>query len=118
MVAPDRIGYGSVAERAARADPADDQFAVAAGQYDRHQWKLAVEEFQTFIEKYPKDRRANECVFFLGEALRQLGKYGEARQQFQIYSSREPKGDRAPAALFGAGEAAYLAGDLTSRRPI
>jgi cellulose synthase operon protein C len=102
-----------VAERTAEADPADDQFAVAAGQYNRRQWKLAVEEFQAFIVKYPKDHRANECVFFLGEALRQLGNYGEARGQFQIYSSREPKGIHAPAALFGAGEAAYLAGDLT-----
>ena len=101
-----------VAERAARADQSDDQFAVAAGQYDRYQWKLAVEEFRTFLDKYPNDRRASECVFFLGEALRQLGDYGEARRQYQTYSSREPKGTRAPAALFGAGEAAYLAGDL------
>jgi cellulose synthase operon protein C len=94
------------------SDEVDDQFALAAGHYDRQDWKLAVEGFQAFIDKYPKDRRVSESVFFLGEALRQLGKYGEARRQFQIYSSREPKGRRAPAALFGAGEAAYLAGDL------
>jgi cellulose synthase operon protein C len=99
-------------EGKAAADQADDQFAVAAGHYDRQDWKLAVDEFRTFIEKYPKDHRANEGVFYLGEALHQLGKYGEARQQFQLYSSREPKGKHAPAAMFGAGEAAYLGGDL------
>ncbi len=67
--------------------------------------------FRTFLAAYPNERRANECVFFLGEALRQLGKFEEARRQFQSYCSREPKGRHAAAALFGAAEAAYLAGD-------
>jgi cellulose synthase operon protein C len=106
------VAASLIAATETRANEADDQFAVAAGHYDRQQWQPAVDEFRSFIERYPNDRRINECVFFLGEALRQLGKYAEARQQFQIYSSREWDGRRAPAALFGAGEAAYLAGDL------
>ena len=66
---------------------------MAAGHYDRQQWKLAVEEFRTFVEKYPNDRRANECVFFLGEALLQLGNIDEARQQFQTLC--QPRARRA-----------------------
>ena len=97
--------------KGARASEADDQFAVAAGHYQHQDWKLAVEEFRTFLAAYPNERRANECVFFLGEALRQLGKFEDARRQFQSYSSREPQGRHAAAALFGAAEAAYLAGD-------
>ena len=101
----------------ARAAEADDQFAVAAGHYDRQQWKLAVEEFQTFLQKYPQDRRASQSLFFLGEALLQVGKLNDARAQFHKYIEHEPGGKFARAALFRAGEAAYLAGNFATARP-
>ena len=94
------------------ADDADDQFAVAAGHYDRQRWKLAAEEFQAFLKSHPNDPRAAEGVFFLGESLLQLGKYDDARQRFQDYATRAPAGKYARPALFRAGEAAYLAGKL------
>lgn len=101
----------------ARASEADDQFAVAAGHYDRQQWKLAVAEFQTFLQKYPQDRRASQSFFFLAEALLQVGKHNDARQQFHKYLEREPGGKFARAALFRAGESAYLAGNFAAARP-
>ena len=99
------------------ADEADDQFAVAAGHYDRQRWKLAVEEFQTFLQKYPNDPRANRCVFYLGEALLQLGKLDDARRNFHAYVERDPEGKYARAALFRSGESAYLAGKLDAAKP-
>ena len=109
----DRVVHGA-AGKPLRADEADDQFAVAAGHYDHGQWKLAVEEFRTFRQDIPTTAGQNVCVFFLGEALLQLGKFDEARRQFHEYASREPEGKYARAALFRSGEAAYLAGE--SRR--
>jgi cellulose synthase operon protein C len=105
------------AENGACAGGADDQFAIAAGHYNHRDWKLAVDEFRTFLAAYPNDRRANECVFFLAEALRQLGQFDEARRQFQTYAGHEPKGRHAAAALFGSAEAAYLAGDYRAAKP-
>ncbi len=99
------------------ADEADDQFAVAAGHYDRQQWKLAVEEFQTFLQKYPQDRRVTQSLFFLGEALLQVGKLNDAREHFHQYIAREPDGKYSRAALFRSGEAAYLAGNFAAARP-
>ncbi|MBU4399212.1 MAG: tetratricopeptide repeat protein, partial [Planctomycetes bacterium] len=99
-----------------RAGEADDLFAVAAAHYDRGRWKLAVEEFQTFLRKYPHDQRRNRCVFFLGEALLQLGKYDDARARFQEYVGREPSGQYAQAAMFRIGEAAYLAGNYDAAK--
>ena len=99
------------------ADEADDQFAVAAGHYDHGRWKLAVEEFRVFLEKYPHDRRAGESVFFLGEALLQTGQFDEARRQFISYAGREPQGEYVRAALFRFGEAAYLAGNFETAKP-
>ncbi len=95
-----------------RADDADDQFAVAAAQYNRRQWKLAVEEFRVFLQKYPNDPRAHQSVFFLGEALLQSRNFDEARRQFQQYAALEPAGRFAGPALFRAGEAAFLDGKL------
>ncbi len=100
-----------------RADEADDQFAVAAGHYERRQWKLAAEAFDAFLEKYPADDRVSRCVFFGGEALLQLGQLDTAREHFQKYLAREPDGDHARAALFRAGEAAYLANKPAAAKP-
>ncbi len=101
----------------ASASEADDQFAVAAGHYDRGRWKLAAEEFRAFTDKYPQDRRANQAVFFLGEALLQMGKLEEARAEFQKYANREPEGRYARATLFRYAEAAYLGGKYDAAKP-
>jgi cellulose synthase operon protein C len=111
------VGAALTPATAARADQADDRFAVAAGHYDRQQWKLAVEEFQAFLQTYPDDRRANQCVFFLGEALLQVGKFDDARERFRQYADREPEGKHVRAALFRAGEAAYLTGKFDAAKP-
>jgi len=96
----------------ARADEADDQYAVAAGHYAQKRWKFAAEEFQTFVERYPKHPKANQAVFFQAEAFVQLGRLDDAVTHFHDYLKREPDGRFAPAALFRAGEAAYLNGKL------
>ncbi len=94
----------------ARAEPGDDAFAVAAGLYDRQQWKLAVEEFQRFLSQYPDHVRGREAVFCLAEALLQTNRLADAEQHFRLYLSREPGGAFARQALFRAGEVAYLLG--------
>lgn len=93
-----------------RADEADDQYAVAAGHYAQQRWKLAVEEFQAFLAKYPNDARTSDTLFFLGEALVKLERHEEAGQRFQDYLRRDAAGQHARPALFRIGEAAYLAG--------
>ena len=98
------------------AGEADDQYAVAAAHYDQGRWKLAVEELQTFLQKFPADQRRNQSLFFLGEALLQLGKYDDARARLQEYVAREPAGQYARAAQFRIGEAAYLAGNFAAAK--
>ena len=93
-----------------RADEADDQFAVAAGHYAQQRWKLAVEEFQAFLEKHPNHANTYQGVFFLAEAQLQMENLTEAEARFREYLEGEPDGKLARAALFRAGEAAYLSG--------
>jgi TolA-binding protein len=101
-----------------RADEADDQYAVAAGHYAQERWKFAAEEFQAFLAKYPNDNRARESLFFLGEALVQLGRHEEAQSQFQEYLRRDPNGPHAQSALYRAGETAYLAGKMPEAKSL
>jgi len=104
------LALGTLAATSVRADEADDRFAVAAGYYHQQQWKLAVEEFQSFVRKHPQHSKANHGIFFLAEALLQLGRTEEAEVHFRQYLNREPDGRYARPSLFRAGEAAYLAG--------
>jgi cellulose synthase operon protein C len=96
----------------ARADEAGDQFAVAAGHYDSKRWKLAVEEFQTFLDKYPNHANYNQGHFFQAEALLQLGKHDASHEKLQQYLQREPEGRYTRPAMFRLGEAAYLSGKM------
>ncbi len=89
---------------------ADDQFAVAAGHYAEQRWKLAVEEFQVFLQEYPNHAKANQATFFLAEAQLQVGDFPEAEVRFREYLKQEPGGKLARPALFRAGETAYLTG--------
>jgi TolA-binding protein len=92
------------------ADEADDQFAVAAGHYDAKRWKLAAEEFQTYLNKYPTHPRVAQSFFFQAEAFLQLGQYEAAHAKLQEYLKRDPQGDFVRPAMFRSGEAAFLAG--------
>ena len=91
-----------------RADEADDQFAVAAGHYAQQRWKLAVEEFQAFLEIHPNHANTYQGVFFLAEAQLQMENLADAEARFREYLEGEPDGKLVRAALFRAGEAAYL----------
>ncbi len=90
------------------ADEADDQYAVAAGLYERQSWELAIEQFSKFLAEHPEHPKTDQSVFFLGEAQLQLGQLEKAEQRFREYLRRQPEGRFAQPALFRAGESAYL----------
>ena len=92
----------------ARCDEADDQYAVAAGNYGHQRWKLAADEFQVFLRAYPQHPKAAEACFFLGESLLQLRQLDRAEPQFREYLQRQPEGRFSPHASFRLGETAFL----------
>ena len=93
------------------ADPADDQYAVAAGLYSQKDWDLAAEEFEAFLNDHPQHPKYDTAVFFLAETLLQLEKFQQAAVYFSRYLDAYPDGKHARPALFRVGEAAYLVSD-------
>ena len=100
---------------AARADEADDRYAIAAGHYGQERWKMAVEEFRTFLDAFPNHAKADSSVFLLAESLLQSNNREEAQQSYRAYLDRQPSGPYARAALFRAGEMAYLSKSARTR---
>jgi TolA-binding protein len=100
------------------AGPADDQFAVAAGHYERGRWQLAADEFEAYLTEYAQEstERSEQAYFFRGEALVQLGQNDLARDSFQEFLGRAPSHKHAPRALFRIAEIAYLTGDSGAAR--
>jgi cellulose synthase operon protein C len=109
-------GWTASATAPVRADDPGDRFAVAAGLYDRQQWKLAIDEFRALLQEHPQHPQAGEAVFYLGEALLQAGQTAEAGDHFRAYLERESDGKWTRQALFRAGETAYRLGDTDQAR--
>jgi TolA-binding protein len=101
-----------------RADEAEDDYTVAAVQYQRKQWKFAAEGFEAFLKKYPAHARASQSRFFLAETLIQLGRLEEAAARFKEYLDRDANGQYARPALFRSGESVYLLGKNDQAKPL
>ncbi len=92
-----------------RAEPADDQYRLAAVHYQHKRWDLAASEFRTFLAEYPRNARADRAQFYLGEAHVQLRDFPAAAHCFAA-AQRSTSAALARKALFRTGEAHYLAG--------
>ena len=68
------------------------------------------------VKEHPDDPQSIKSLFFLGEALVQLGKYDDARAEFQRFLARDPDSAYAAQALFRSGESAFLAGNRAAAR--
>ena len=90
------------------ADSAEDQFAVAAAHYEETRWQLAVDEFESFLARYPGHAVAPQAMFHMGEAFVQLGRFESAAGHFRKYLDSESNGSFAADALFRLGETAYF----------
>ena len=83
--------------------------------------------FQTYADRHPGDKRADNAVFFAGEILYQQGKYVDAVVALQEILKTYPEGDKVDDAIFGIGQSFQAMGsckdslvffqDLTKKHP-
>ncbi len=96
--APAPAGVASLAPGGTRSEYDSNFVLYKDGQFD-----AAANGFQSFVQKYPKDRLAADATYFLGESYARLGRHREAAEQFLKLSTDYTRSTRAPDALLRLG---------------
>ena len=90
---------GAVASVAPPAEQPKEYYDLGYGYLLRKDYALAEETFQAFLTKFPKDRRAADAQFWLGESLFQRQRYDAAAQSFLDLSTKHGTHPKAPDSL-------------------
>ena len=67
------------------------QFAAAVGFQNQKLYEQAIEEWQTFVKKFPTDPRMDKALHYLGTCQLQSGKNADAVASFRTVLDRYPK---------------------------
>ena len=81
----------------------NDLLKNAAQEYFAALYDLAVQDYQEFLSKYPKDPHAPEAHLRLGDALLNQKKYDQAELEFDFVLQNYPDSDTYRAALLKKG---------------
>lgn len=76
-----------------------DAFDEAKGQFQQRQYRAAEMGFRQFLQANPRDKRAAEAIYWLGESYFQRQQYSDAAEQFLKISTEYPKSNRGADAL-------------------
>jgi tol-pal system protein YbgF len=95
---------GAVASVGPPTDQPKDYYDLGYGYVLRKDYALAEQTFDTFLKKFPGDRRAADAQFWLGESLFQRQRYDAAAQSFLELSTKYGTHAKAPDALLRLGQ--------------
>ncbi|HEX4129290.1 MAG TPA: tetratricopeptide repeat protein [Pirellulales bacterium] len=98
------------------AEPAQDQYAVAAGHYARGRWQLAWDEFRVFLAEYPAHPQALAARYYAGEALVQLARWANVVEHFTQFLEDNPPEQFRRKARFRLAEARFFADQRAGAR--
>lgn len=83
------------------------QFAVAVGFQNQKLYELAIDEWATFIKKFPNDSRLDKAQHYLGTCHLQAKQYPAAIAAFEAVSKQFPKFELLDQSLQNLGTAWY-----------
>ena len=83
------------------------QFAVAVGFQNQKLYDQAVDEWQAFIKKFPKDSRLDKASHYLGTCQLQAKQYAAAAATFEMVLKQYPKFESLDQSLLNLGTAWY-----------
>jgi tol-pal system protein YbgF len=95
---------GAVPAVAPPSDSPKDHYDLAYGYVLRKDYALAEQSFETFLQKFPSDRRAGDARFWLGESMFQRQRYDQAASTFLDLSTKHGSHPKAPDALLRLGQ--------------
>ncbi len=83
------------------------QFAVAVGFQNQKLYEPAIDEWQTFLKKFPQDPRVDKASHYLGTCQLQAKQYPAAAATFENVSKLYPKFELLDQSLLNLGTAWY-----------
>ena len=95
------------------ADPLDE-YRLAVGFYNKGQWKLAVESFQTFLKNNAQHAKAEAAHFYYALSLIKLDEFKAARDELRSYLKDYPKGREIALAGYWVGHCSFHLDDYAS----
>lgn len=87
-----------------------EEFDIALGYLKQKDYENAERSFAAFIAKNPKNRRASDALYYLGETYYLRGRQREAAEQYLKISTNYASSPRAPEAMLRLGEALHALG--------
>lgn len=88
----------------------DDQFRYAEELMKRHEYPLAISEFERFIHFFPEDEKILEAKLLIGQCYLNAREYAQARKTLEKIYKDDPHGLLGGKALLLAGESYYRQG--------
>jgi TolA-binding protein len=96
----------------ARADEGLDAYRVAVGFYNKDEWKLAAENFQSFLKTHGQHAKAENARFYYGLTLVKLEDFKQAREVLRRFANDYPKSRELPTASYWIGHSSYFLDDF------
>jgi tol-pal system protein YbgF len=91
-------------------------FDTAWSDYTLGQWALCVSGFDTYLKTFPRNDRAAEAQFYIGECHYNDGKFNEAIEAYNRTIDNYPRGARIPDAYYKRGVVLERLGQLDRAR--
>ena len=104
-------------EKTAKKQPAsnaEEQYDNALQLFRRGQYDAARNEFNSYLQKYPKSDLSDNAQFWLGECYYAEKSYGEAIAAYEKTIKEYPKSDKVSSAMLKQGMAFLQLGDSTA----
>jgi tol-pal system protein YbgF len=102
---------GAVAAVEPPSQSPKDEYDLAYGYLLRKDYALAETAFQTFLKRYPGDRRVAEATYWLGESMFQRQQFRDAAESFLAVTTKHEKSGKAPDSLLRLGQSLAALGE-------
>ena len=99
--------FGTPTARAQETEAGTRQFAVAVGFQNQKLYEPAIDEWQTFLKKFPQDPRVDKASHYLGTCQLQAKQYPAAVATFENVAKQYPKFELLDQSLLNLGTAWY-----------
>jgi tol-pal system protein YbgF len=113
--APPSDGYAEAAQ-AAESDIVRRDYETGWRNFEKKDYRAAINRFREFLKKHQKSRLAASAQFWIGESHFALREFDKAIVEFDEVRRKYPQAERVPAALLRQGSAFAELGEKLNAR--